>query len=220
MNINEIVLSRDEDVRELATRIGKDIGGVNNLTTTAKESVVAAINEIKTATDEAGDIYATKEETSKLASKTELTQAITDLINGADADSDTLKELADKITALAQADNGLVSAIEAQEFTEEQKAQARSNIEAASTGELEAQKEDLLEDIATATAPLATKEELEAKADKAPEGDEYALVSSLPDLVAPYATKDEVAQAFNDLGINAGGDYVSAYLQASQQTGE
>ena len=37
MNINEIVLSRDEDVRELATRIGKDIGGVNNLTTTAKE---------------------------------------------------------------------------------------------------------------------------------------------------------------------------------------
>ena len=220
MNINEIVLSRDEDVRELATRIGKDIGGVNNLTTTAKESVVAAINEIKTATDEAGDIYATKEETSKLASKTELTQAITDLINGADADSDTLKELADKITALAQADNGLVSAIEAQEFTEEQKAQARSNIDAASTGELEAQKVDLQEDIATATAPLATKEELEVKADKAPEGDEYALVSSLPDLVAPYATKDEVAQAFNDLGINAGGDYVSAYLQASQQTGE
>lgn len=220
MNINEIVLSRDEDVRELATRIGKDIGGVNNLTTTAKESVVAAINEIKTATDEAGDIYATKEETSKLASKAELTQAITDLINGADADSDTLKELADKITSLAQADNGLVSALEAQEFTEEQKAQARSNIDAASTGELEAQKEDLLEDIATATAPLATKEELEAKADKAPEGDEYALVSSLPDLVAPYATKDEVTQAFNDLGNNAGGGYVSAYLQASQQTGE
>lgn len=215
------------------------------------------------------------------ATKVELTKAVTDLINGADADSDTLKELADKITALAQTDEGLVNVTVAQEFTVEQKAQARSNIDAVSTSELEAQKEGLLEGIATAIKPLATKKDLEAKAEKAPEGDEYALVSSLPGLVAPYATKDELTQAITDLingadadsdtlkeladkitalaqadnglvnatqaqsftveeqkqardnigaiseadvngilEVQSGGDYVSAYLQASQQTGD
>lgn len=140
------------------------------------------------------------------ATKVELTKAVTDLINGADADSDTLKELADKITALAQTDKGLVNVTVEQEFTLEEKAQGRSNIGAASIDDLEAQKEGILGGIATAIEPLATKEELKAKADKAPEGEEYALVSSLPGLVAPYATKDELTQAVTDLINGADAD--------------
>lgn len=140
------------------------------------------------------------------ATKVELTQAITDLINGADADSDTLKELADKITALAQADKGLVNVTVAQEFTAEQKEQGRSNLDAVSTADLEAQKEGLLGGIATAIEPLATKAELKAKADKAPEGEEYALVSSLTELVAPLATKAELTQAITDLINGADAD--------------
>ena len=74
---------------------------------------------------------------SEYATKNELTEAITDLINGADADSDTLKELADKITALAQADKGLVSATSAQEFEETNKEIARKNIDAVSKAAFE-----------------------------------------------------------------------------------
>ena len=66
----------------------------------------------------------------------EITTAITNLINGADASSDTLKGLADKIAALAQADNGLVSTNQAQDFTEQQKAQARNNIDVYSKAEI------------------------------------------------------------------------------------
>lgn len=84
--------------------------------------------ELKDATDQVAGTYATKQE---------LTKAITDLINGADVDSDTLKELADKITALAQADNGLVSAVEAQDFDADQKKQARDNISAIAEEDLE-----------------------------------------------------------------------------------
>lgn len=54
--------------------------------------------------------------------------AIAALINGAAGDQDTLKELADAITALAQADAGLVSAAQAQAFDAAQKLQACTNI--------------------------------------------------------------------------------------------
>lgn len=130
MNVTNIYLSKHEDVKELAERIGTDIGSLEFLTTENKKNVVVAINELKSimssVENNLGD-YPTKQE---------LTQAITDLIDGADTDSDTLKELADKITALAQADNGLVSALEAQEFSESQKQQARDNIDAATKSDI------------------------------------------------------------------------------------
>lgn len=113
MSIKGVILTKDADVRELAARIGKDIGGVDKLTTGDKKSVVAAINEVKKATVEAGEIYATKEEAAKLASKVELQQAITDLINGADEDDDTLKELADKIADLFEADENFAQQVNA-----------------------------------------------------------------------------------------------------------
>nr|WP_241879643.1 hypothetical protein [Psychrobacter sp. PraFG1]UNK06470.1 hypothetical protein MN210_08225 [Psychrobacter sp. PraFG1] len=113
MSIKGVVLTKDTDVRELAARIGKDIGSVSKLETGDKKSVVAAINEVKKATVEAGEIYATKEEAAKLASKVELQQAITDLINGADEDDDTLKELADKIADLFEADENFAQQVSA-----------------------------------------------------------------------------------------------------------
>ena len=67
---------------------------------------------------------------------TEITKAINNLINGADVSSDTLKELADKITALTQADNGLVSAKVSQSFTASEKLQARNNIDVYSKAEI------------------------------------------------------------------------------------
>ena len=47
-----------------------------------------------------------------------------------------LNELADKIAASAQANNGLVSASQSQAFNEQQKAQARSNIDVYSKAEI------------------------------------------------------------------------------------
>lgn len=58
----------------------------------------------------------------------QITAAITALINGAGVDSDTLKELADDIAALAQADNGLLSATAVQLFADPQKQQACANL--------------------------------------------------------------------------------------------
>jgi predicted DNA-binding ArsR family transcriptional regulator len=60
--------------------------------------------------------------------QTQITAAIAAIINGAGVSSDTLKELADQITALMQADNGLVSAIAVQQFNDAQKTQACTNL--------------------------------------------------------------------------------------------
>ena len=115
-------------------------GDLANLNTTDKTSLVNALNEIKTTIDNKSAINDSQNTTANTWSatkiSTEITTAITNLINGADVSSDTLKELADKITALAQTDNGLVSASQSQAFTEQQKAQARSNIDVYSKAEI------------------------------------------------------------------------------------
>ena len=115
-------------------------GDLTKLSTTDKTSLVNALNELKNTIDNKTSINDSQKTTANTWSATkisnEITQAITNLINGADASSDTLKELADKITALAQADNGLVSASQAQPFTEQQKAQARTNIDVYSKAEI------------------------------------------------------------------------------------
>ena len=130
------ILSKHEDVVELAAKVGQDIGGVANLQTTNKTSVVAAINELKTANNSLESDYAKKSDLTPLATKSELSTQIAELIGGADADNDTLKEIADRVTALAQADKGLVSAVATQTFTEIQKQQARDNIEAISESDV------------------------------------------------------------------------------------
>ena len=115
-------------------------GDLTKLSTTDKTSLVNALNELKSTIDNKSAINDNQNTATNTWSatkiRTEITTAITNLINGADASSDTLKELADKIAALAQADNGLVSASQPQSFTAQQKAQARSNIDVYSKAEI------------------------------------------------------------------------------------
>ena len=115
-------------------------GDLTKLSTADKTSLVNALNELKSTIDNKSAINDSQTTTANTWSATkvsnEITTAITNLINGADASSDTLKGLADKIAALAQADNGLVSTNQAQDFTEQQKAQARNNIDVYSKAEI------------------------------------------------------------------------------------
>lgn len=115
-------------------------GDLTKLSTVDKTSLVNALNELKSTIDNKSSINDSQVTTANTWSATkisnEITQAITNLINGADVSSDTLKELADRIAALAQADSSLVSASQSQSFTAAQKLQARSNIDVYSKAEI------------------------------------------------------------------------------------
>lgn len=115
-------------------------GDLTKLSTADKTSLVNALNELKNTIDNKTSINDSQKTVANTWSatkiSTEITTAITNLINGADVSSDTLKELADKIAALAQADNGLVSAKVAQSFTAPEKLQARNNIDVYSKAEI------------------------------------------------------------------------------------
>ena len=147
-----------QQISLLAQTIGADvkqiyanIGDLSALTTTQKTSLVLALNELKAAL---GNIDLTKLiDDSKTAtnltwSSTQITTAInnavTALVNGAPEALDTLKELSDAITtnqdaisALQTIAGGHVKFDAAQTLTTAQKTQARSNIDAASTTEVE-----------------------------------------------------------------------------------
>ena len=99
-----------------------DLGNKAALTTVEKGSIVGALNEVKAAID------AVQPGQSAAQVTTAINNAIAALINGADVNNDTLLELANRITALAQADTGLVSATAVQAFTAPQQAQACANI--------------------------------------------------------------------------------------------
>lgn len=127
-------------LKQVDTTLKGNQGDLTKLSTADKTSLVNALNELKATIDNKTSINDGQTTTANTWSaakiSSEITQAITNLINGADVSSDTLKELADKIVALAQADNGLVSASQSQAFTEQQKAQARSNIDVYSKAEI------------------------------------------------------------------------------------
>ena len=127
-------------LKQVNTTLKGNQGDLTKLSTADKTSLVKALNELKTSIDNKTSINDSQTTTTNTWSATkisnEITTAINALINGADVSSDTLKGLADKITALAQVDNGLVSANQAQAFTEQQKAQARNNIDVYSKAEI------------------------------------------------------------------------------------
>lgn len=109
------------------------VGTLTNLTTTDKTSLVNALNEIKASVPVLSSIIDdTAAQTTKTWSstkiQTQITAAITALINGSDAANDTLKELADRITAIAQAENGLLSFAQAQTLTAAQQLQGCTNL--------------------------------------------------------------------------------------------
>lgn len=109
------------------------VGTLASLTTTDKTNLVSALNEVKALVGAAGvqiDDLATATTTTWSSSKiqSQITAAITALIGGSDTANDTLKELADQITALAQADNGLLSFTAVQTLTAPQQLQGCTNL--------------------------------------------------------------------------------------------
>lgn len=103
------------------TAAGKT-GTLSNLTTTDKTSLVAALNEVKASIPTLSSLIVdtgTSGSTTWSSTKinAQINSAISAIVNGAGADSDTLKELADKIVALAQADNGLLSFTQSQSLS-------------------------------------------------------------------------------------------------------
>lgn len=128
-----------EEIRSLRNQIGGVIGNLEDLTTNNKSTLVGAFNELKTELDSLPEGTVTGAEiddaqaaSNKVYSSTKVeelvTKAITDLVGGADTNSDTLKEIADKITALMQADEGLLSFKASQTLSPEEQAQAATNL--------------------------------------------------------------------------------------------
>lgn len=150
-------------ISALATQIGSDIktliahdGDLSALTTQQKASLVLALNELKAGlTTVEGKLGAQIDDSSSGTDKTwsaskinsAITAAVNALINGAPETLDTIKEVADAIAANQDA----IAAIQAvaaghvkydgaQDLTAEQKTQARTNIGAAGTDDINAVK--------------------------------------------------------------------------------
>ena len=135
------------DVKTLTTAVGS----LGSLTTTAKSNLVAAINEIAQAAASATGIddgvtgASSTWSSNKISS--EISGAVSDLVGGAGAALDTLKELADALgndpsfaATIATQIANRVRFDAAQVLTAPQKAQACDNIGAASlaaTGDLD-----------------------------------------------------------------------------------
>ena len=121
------------EVKALRTLINGNAAGLSALTTTNKTNLVAALNELKTlipaasvSIDDASTAAGTTWSSTKINSQ--INAAIAALVNGAPGSSDTLKELADQLAALVQADTGLLSFAGAQTLTAGQKTQGCTNL--------------------------------------------------------------------------------------------
>ena len=127
--------------------LNKAVGSLGSLTTTAKSSLVAAINEIAQAAASATGIDdgvtsgASTWSSSKINS--EISGAISGLVGGAGAALDTLKELADALgndpsfaATIATQIANRVRFDAAQVLTSPQQAQARGNIGAAAAADV------------------------------------------------------------------------------------
>ena len=121
------------EVKALRTLINGNAAGHSALTTTNKTNLVAALNELKTlipaasaSIDDASTAAGTTWSSTKINSQ--INAAIAALVNGAPGSSDTLKELADQLAALVQADTGLLSFAGAQTLTAGQKTQGCTNL--------------------------------------------------------------------------------------------
>lgn len=111
------------------------IGTLADLTSTDKTSLVAALNELKAIVTGMGGGVAINDTGTSTGSvwsssktQTAINDAIIALINGAPGAQDTLAELASQITALAAADNSLLSFGAAQTLTAPQQLQGCTNL--------------------------------------------------------------------------------------------
>ena len=147
------------DVKTLTTTVGS----LSGLNTTAKSNLVAAINEIALAAASATGIDdgvtsgAATWSSNKISS--EISGAVSDLVDGAGATLDTLKELADALnndpsfaTTIATQIANRVRFDDVQVLTAPQKAQACANIGAQSAAAIGDPDRDLVADYTAAKA--------------------------------------------------------------------
>lgn len=145
-------------IRERCNSLASNQGTLTSLTTTAKASLVAAINELVTSLATVKSDLASKTEINDTATTTtnvwsakktadaiseSATKVKNDLLGGAGTAYDTLKELADlietnkdAITALQNLAAGHVKYDAAQSLTDVQKKQARDNIGAGAAADV------------------------------------------------------------------------------------
>lgn len=139
-------MTQEQRITLLAQGIGADIkallnnqGNLTSLTTTAKTSLVAAINELKAAINGASGINDSTTSTSSTWSsskiETSMNAAVAALVNGSAAALDTLKELADALgndpnfaTTITTALGNRVRVDAVQSFTAPQQLQGCTNL--------------------------------------------------------------------------------------------
>jgi hypothetical protein len=114
--------------QQIAAGFGRVLAAVNALDAKSAAALAAAIAALPQSLQIDDAATANNKVWSSNKTQAQITAAINALINGAGVDSDSLKELADQITALAQADNGLISAVAIQAFSDAQKQRACANI--------------------------------------------------------------------------------------------
>lgn len=130
--VRSIDVELEKALRRLVQLVKNNLGTMSELATTEKTNLVAALNEVYAVIEQKSQINdnVTNSNTTWSSQKIQaaLNIAIANIINGAGQDSDTLAELAQKIAAVAQADAGLLSVLQTQNLTNEEKAQGRSNL--------------------------------------------------------------------------------------------
>lgn len=227
-------------ISALATQIGSDIktliahdGDLSALTTQQKASLVLALNELKAGlTAVEGKLGAQIDDSSSGTDKTwsaskinsAITEAVNALINGAPETLDTIKEVADAITANKDA----IAAIQAvaaghvkydgaQSLTSEQKTQARTNIGAAGTADVDAVKTTIgtLTNLSTTdkASIVGAINEVKATADTAKSTADTANATA----TAAQNKANQVETALNALTTNVGNtqaDFVAVYEAA------
>ena len=227
-------------ISALATQIGSDIktliaqdGDLSTLTTQQKASLVLALNELKAGlTTVEGKLGAQIDDSSSGTDKTwsaskinsAITEAVNALVNGAPDTLDTIKEVADAINANKDA----IAAIQAvaaghvkydgaQSLTSEQKTQARTNIGAAGTADVDAVKTTIgtLTNLSTTdkASIVGAINEVKATADTAKSTADTANATA----TAAQNKANQVETALNALTTNVGNtqaDFVAVYEAA------
>lgn len=125
------------EIKAVRGEVTTKAGDLASLTTTEKSNLVAALNEVKAAVDgiqlpETVQIDDATAAGDKVYSSTKVEElvanAIQGLIDGADEENNTLAEVAAKITALMQADEGLLSFKAPQSLEPTEQAQVLANL--------------------------------------------------------------------------------------------
>ncbi len=151
--LSDLATRVGSEFKSLRTLVNGNVADLANLVTSAKSSVVAAINEVKTqANATAATVSAFIDDSSTTATdhvwsvfktKSYVDAAVTALIGGAGSAYDTLKEIqtilendATSVTAIFTALSKRVAVDAAQSFSNTEKQQARDNIDVYSRAEI------------------------------------------------------------------------------------